>query len=381
MNQLRIAALVIVSTVFWHATVVHGQTRPVDLEASWDDIPVFSGTGYEAGRQHGEHFRDEIQTLVRQVVNEHLPNWYHRVFASFLTGRMMQRMLPERIAEWRGIADGAGVSFEEIAFGNLLPDINALAGNPFACSTFGVMPERSETEGMIIGRNLDWYHLLAGFMRDNLRAFVWDHPDRFKILVLGYPGQNGILTAINEHGVFLSLMYSDHSFQTAAGTPVTLIYRYVLERARSAREAMYLFEEIKPRTIAINTFIADGKDAFVMESAARHEAFRYAAKGMLISANHFVTPLMKGAEDGADYRWPVLTRPLSHNNKVGIDGVRSLTAEAAMLDETWRNVKAVVLDFAGAQLWFGSDGDRAAAGKMQRLDLRGFLKRSDLANK
>src|SRR5690606_1094585 len=142
----------------------HGDTR-IDLA----DIPVFSGDAYKMGRQHGIYYRTEIRKLAADVVRQHLPSWYHRPYAGCITNRMMNYVTPEIFEEWRGLADGAGVPFEDIVYGNLLPDINALSGNPFACSTFAISPERSATGGMLVGRNLDWYYPLADFMRDNLR--------------------------------------------------------------------------------------------------------------------------------------------------------------------------------------------------------------------
>src|SRR5690606_37596061 len=236
---------------------------------------------------------------------------------------------------------------------------------------FGIAAERSETGGMLVGRNLDWYHSLADFMRASLRPYIWAKPGRHRILDIGYPGMAGALTAINDKGVFLSLMYSDASEQTASGKPVTLVYRQVLEKASSAREAMWMLEETRPRTIAINTFVSDGKEMFVMESSAKHESFRWPENGVLYSANHFISPLMTTGE-GADYRWPELSAVAKEPGKFELSGVRAITAKVAMHDETWRNVQAVLIDYANGKLFFGSDGDRAAEGEMTEIDLKDF---------
>ena len=337
------------------------------------DVPVFRGSPYQVGLQHGDTFAKELQALTSNVVREHLPTWYHRWIAQFAAWRMQSHFPNGFEEEMRGIADGAKVSYHDILYGNLLADINALFGNPFGCSTVAVLPARSSHGQMIVGRNLDWYHGLAGFMRESLRTFVIAREGDRPILVVGYPGMVGVLTGVNDRGLLVSLMYSKSDDQTSAGIPVTFLLRKILAQSGTVAEARAAYVRGKPRTIAINTLLADGTTAAVVESSANREAIRQPRRGLIYSANHFVTPELKN-DQGPDYRWPVITKfDEGSQTKISAAAVRSWTADLAMKDDVFHNVKAVVLDYGTQTLRFGAHAETAAAGPMTAVDLSAFL--------
>lgn len=369
-KPLRRACPILLAWLALSGAVRAAEVAPLPAE----QIPRFTGTAHQVGLAQGQRYRAEIHAMVDEVVHAHLPRWYHRAFARFAVWRMGDHIAPEIREELRGIAAGAGVEERDILNGNLIPDINALSGNPFACSSVAVLPGRSATGAMLVGRNLDWYHLLAAYMRQNLRPMIVARDGTLPILVIGYPGMAGVLTGVNARGVFVSLNYSSHEDETGAGVPVTFLVRRVLEQATSADHARRLIGELKPRTIAVNLLVADGSQALVMETTAHREAALAPHQGVVYAANHFESPALRGVlEEERDYRWPVLTRLDAAPGPVSLDQLQTLVGDAAMSDPKWRNVQAVLVDYGRAALRFGADGERAGHGALQEIDLRAAL--------
>lgn len=116
-----------------------------------------SGTAYEMGLQHGQHFADKIRTIWNRSVD-----WIERsteLFKRQLLQRVqhyipyVQASTPWLSDEVRGIADGSGISFEE-AFA--MQARFELIYTPGAeCTVLGVASERTESARALIAQNID----------------------------------------------------------------------------------------------------------------------------------------------------------------------------------------------------------------------------------
>ncbi|MCU1349995.1 MAG: peptidase acyl-coenzyme A:6-aminopenicillanic acid acyl-transferase [Acidobacteria bacterium] len=111
------------------------------------------GSHREIGLQHGRLLHDEIRALYDAYVVHGLVEKEQQSLASLTrTARHYDRFIPGPLREeLHGIADGAGVPYDQILVMNTFAD--ALLGrSPRFCSAVAV----HGNAGLLVGRNLDW---------------------------------------------------------------------------------------------------------------------------------------------------------------------------------------------------------------------------------
>lgn len=126
-----------------------------------------SGNPAERGRQYGEQARMQVHAgrdgYERNFHSSGI-SWdqairYSRRFADPIAGAF-----PDVIAELEGIAAGAGLEFDDVLAMNCRTEImwsqvnQRLHGGPIPseCSSFGMMPSRTDSGHVWIGQNWDW---------------------------------------------------------------------------------------------------------------------------------------------------------------------------------------------------------------------------------
>ena len=123
-----------------------------------------SGTPRERGRQYGEQARDRVRAsvdLYRRVFM-HYAGWdWARVTAHALDYQgPIDAVHPRYIEEMRGIAEGAGLAFEDILAINVRTEIMFAAvarkAGATECTSFAILPEGTAGGHPIIGQNWDW---------------------------------------------------------------------------------------------------------------------------------------------------------------------------------------------------------------------------------
>lgn len=111
--------------------------------------PLFihaSGTPEARGRRYGALARERILKNLAFYADMFEKGWgvswskAAKLAESFVPH--IEQHFPEGLLEMRGIAEGAGVAFEDILTLNCRSEI--LFAQPDGCSVFGVLPERSE---------------------------------------------------------------------------------------------------------------------------------------------------------------------------------------------------------------------------------------------
>ena len=117
------------------------------------------GTNREMGRQYGEACRESIKSLVEvglEVINRghQLPReqalaWGRRYLPH------LEKFCPHLLEELHGLAEGAGISFEEALFIQIRTELTYPAATPEGCTAFALAPERSATGEVIAGQNWD----------------------------------------------------------------------------------------------------------------------------------------------------------------------------------------------------------------------------------
>jgi hypothetical protein len=243
---------------------------------------------------------------------------------------MTPHIAPEALAEVAAFAARSGIEQEQLLTANGAADIMQLAdlGNLFGCSTFVVTPARSTTSHMIVGRNLDYPD--SQILRSYWQPVVFARKGKLRILSIHVPGLSGVLTGINEKGVFLAIKVSHTGNSTSDGMPAAFAFRSVLEQATTGAEAVALYSQI-PRTVPLNVTIVDPSEAYEFESDSTAFAVRRPSPStrLLYGANHFEsTEMPGGGPQGRDYRWPTLSRYDATREPLGFAEVKSVIADA-----------------------------------------------------
>jgi isopenicillin-N N-acyltransferase-like protein len=177
-------------------------------------IPVLdlSGTPAQIGAAHGEAQRERIREYTDRFLGWMLATSAVRMTEAEMWGcwaaqvAVNQREAPHLVEEMRGIARGAGVSFERIFLLNSMLDLNSLRyfdlAAPFAgCSTFAVAAEAG-TGKTLIGQTYD----MQAFHQDYL-TLLWLKPASGpRQLVFTFAGIVGA-AGLNEHGLALNINY------------------------------------------------------------------------------------------------------------------------------------------------------------------------------
>lgn len=253
----------------------------------YGDVPVIRlrGTHYEMGRQYGALLGAQIieSTIQLGGLAVDLTGVDPSLLRPF-TLTLWQRMAPFVPAifkdEFRGIIDGAkeaGVKIElvdlvaPIVVANIsdMNNIDALFGEfgllparkaQYSCSSFAAWGPRTEGGRLFSTRVLDWN---ARTGADKFRVITVFEPvdengnEMQAYATAGYVGLLGALDGMNENGITVSEIGSENKIEKLEGMPWTLMFRQVLENARSLDEAVAIIKEAE-NTIGYNFVIGDG---------------------------------------------------------------------------------------------------------------------------
>jgi hypothetical protein len=185
------------------------------------------GTPLQMGLQHGEILRQHIRDLLDAMYHHVLfgtpgfMGWGIRQ-AVRTVSRVMAPQIPLRYRqEMAGIARAANVPYGDILLVNCFDDVLAnlrLLGSLFGrlgCSTFALLPDRTEDEELICGRNLDYFvESAAGddpwaatrFLRDNVAVVEFAPADRASFVGVGWPGFVGTVTGMSARQMVVGSM-------------------------------------------------------------------------------------------------------------------------------------------------------------------------------
>jgi isopenicillin-N N-acyltransferase-like protein len=255
------------------------------------------GSSQKIGRSHGEACGDEIRELI-QLLWENLSAYCPLALSRKAVLKMNMKNLPfteeygpDLVEEMRGVAEGAGVDFEEVFFLNSafnlinLGDIKSVLPL-LGCTAFGVSTREREDKKVYIGEN---YDIFKFFERFTLLLKIHDmvHPPALIYTIPGSVGQAGM----NGRGIGVNVNYlcaNDAQF----GRIPAVIIRKVLQSERIGDAVAAIITG--RRASGANYVIGDGEgNIFTIETSCGSYDILPSPHGVIGHANHYRSPPMR----------------------------------------------------------------------------------------
>lgn len=284
---------------------------------------VLTGTPYERGRTHGDHYAKRVRQAARALWN----SCCNRALTDRIqvTVAHLDILFPEVNEEIRGIADGAGISFEQ-AF---LLNNRALADRVCRdeCSHVAVIgPER-----VLVGMNKDTQdQSIHDFVVAKVRpsngydSVGYRHVGK----LWGYGINSAGLCAAGTAACPVS---------TASPTPSVGLYLLgplLLSRCGSVAQALDLMMEVGAVGENGNVLVADRHDAAVVEFAGTTRLVRRPENGIIASTNFYASGRIAHSSDEQYLnetrdRYHNILRLTSQSEALTVDGMLRILSHHA----------------------------------------------------
>ena len=255
-----------------------------------------SGTPYEMGLQHGAACAAAINTAIERVVYGRQIDAAHRERVVRQNERNIDRVFPEALEEMQGIADGAGLTRDDILAYAACMEVGRAAPG---CTNVAV---RTDEHGVVHYKSND-----VG--KESLGSYLfWDiRPDKgHPFICVSGPGAPWMGPGVNDTGLTFggsSIMNTDQDWER--GIPTNLLQRYLLQYCADVEEGIALCASTPVMNHGMNIMLTDpGANAVVVERSATRMAVRRMENDAIWCANHYVTPEMQPVDNraNADFR-------------------------------------------------------------------------------
>ena len=263
------------------------------------DAPPFlhvSGSHREIGRQIGEGCRKIVRHSV-QNARQLLADAYEELELTWDGAQTQarkympfaQERYPQYVEEMAGIAEGANLSFDDIAALNAMEAVTMDALHLVSCTSMAVNEAHTANGHVLLAHNEDW------IPEDESDVYVVHaRPDgEVPFLAMNY---GGLLPNVGFNAAGIAqLIDSVHPEDSRIGIPRLVVSRAVLA-AQSPSEAIKR-AVVAQRAAGYNHLLAhESGEIFSVEVSARRFSIEYASDGYLAHANHFLAAHMQEIE-------------------------------------------------------------------------------------
>ena len=278
-----------------------------------------SGTNYEVGKQIGEYFSDKIIAshvgikdlldAVKSIVQADPATFYD----PFLTAA--QNHFPDYVDEIQGIADGAGLSFQDVMISNLFMeilyyyfeltgDLKYTFGGNFGCSTVSY----SKDWKLYLAHNED---LFTSFL-DCMYVVKIKVPGKPEFITLSYPGLlPGIPPGMNEAGIVQS-GNDICGLHIEPSVPLAFHFRSVLDATSldDAKDRASFPHRARTMNHNIGSFV---EDKIISVEAAPLKNQTHVVDGFYVHTNHYILsemtdiPIDPSGLESSESRFNILT--------------------------------------------------------------------------
>lgn len=227
-----------------------------------------NGSYYEMGYLHGSLLKNECLEDLRAFLD--FAESYGYSYNDFLElWDVVKDYIPQEYKEeMHGVADGANVTFEQVAVGNII-------AMWVHCSGFAAWGPATVDGRLYQMRSLDFPvnirdPVTGKYVQENSVLIVRKPFDGFASLDPSFAGFVGSLGGLNEKGVVVEVLSSWCNDEWWNGTPMMFRQRMVLDHASTINEAVGILTSNK--TCGWNFIVSDGKTpvGYVVETTANH---------------------------------------------------------------------------------------------------------------
>ena len=255
------------------------------------------GEPLERGRQYGEQVADLIRFNLEGYwrLFRHQAGLDRAAALAQARGYMepIRAYAPHLLEEMRGIAEGAGLSLDEILALNSRTEILSQGYVPLRkeCTAAFVAPELTADGHALVGQNWDWSNVLRG----GAVLLRVEQPGGPTVLTLTEAGMVGKI-GFNSAGVGVCTNFLRHDHRRV-GVPFHVILREALNASRLGQAVAAVTRGV--RADAGNYLLAHAEgEAIDLEAAPSDVGFLHPEDGLLAHTNHFITPRLQTGDTG-----------------------------------------------------------------------------------
>lgn len=238
---------------------------------SADGLPVVvvSGSPREMGRRYGQAVSDLIHRgmndyLYKRVIQD---QGYSMEYLLECARAMLPHIAPEYVEEMKGVAEGAGVTFDQVLAMHAHADVvhyghdwgkqEREPGQAAGCSNFAAWGPLTVDGALIHGRNLDW--TIGSGVQESAVVYVGIPQRGHPFALVTYAGMIGAVTGMSARGITFGEMTSQTGDETLAGEPLFIVCRRILQYSDDIESAMQIVRDY-PGTTGWNFIIASGPE-------------------------------------------------------------------------------------------------------------------------
>jgi isopenicillin-N N-acyltransferase-like protein len=255
-----------------------------------------SGSHRELGRQIGETCRQAVRHSIENA--RQMLDYTYNTLALTWEGAQIQarkyvpfaqERYPNYLNELFGMAEGADVSFDDLAVVNAMEAVTMDALHLTKCTTLAVNEDRTADEHVLIAHNEDW------LPEDEQDVYVLHvtPDDEPPFLAMTY---GGLLPNIGFNAAGIAQCCdSVYPTDSRIGIPRVVVSRAVLG-ARNLAEA-FRTVLVPQRAAGYNHLLVhESGELYSVEVSARRFAILYGEDGYLVHTNHYLDPHMQAIE-------------------------------------------------------------------------------------
>ncbi len=316
------------------------------------------GSPYEMGYQQGALLKDDIRELVRflfdvkakelkvEVAGVNLLN-PKRVIQG-ISATQKKYVPPRFYEEMQGVADGAGMSVQDIITANFIPEM-------FHCSGFALSGSATKDGTLYHGRILDYG--CDWRLQEHAVLTVAEPDGKVPFVNVTYAGFVGSVTGMNAERVSVGEM-GGRGLGHWEGIPMALLVRMALEEAKSLDEAVAVFRD-NPRTCEYYYVIADGETGQGVGMEASWNVFRTVKMG---ESHELLPHAVKDAVllSAGDRYEALVERVKAKHGAIDADSARALMDRPVAMQS---NLHSVLFETGTTRFWVANaskEGEPAA---------------------
>jgi isopenicillin-N N-acyltransferase-like protein len=255
-----------------------------------------SGEPFERGRQHGEQTADLIRFNLEGYwrLLKHNSNLDRSAVLSQARQYLepIKGYAPHLLEEMRGLAEGAGVSLDEILALNCRTELLSVGNIPLQeCTALFVSPEATADGHTLVAQNWDWSNVLRG----GAVLLQVEQPGGPTVLTLTEAGMVGKI-GFNSAGVAVCTNFLRYDHRRI-GVPFHVMLREALNAPRLGLAVFAIYRDVRADSGNYLLAHADG-EAIDLEATPSDVGFLHPENGLLFHTNHFLSPRLQGGDKG-----------------------------------------------------------------------------------